>query len=260
MPALLCRGAAAGELGAVGWRLVSTYDCDGASNISCTDLTGPVLEQSYCCSVEMQEAGKKRPAAGQLEQEERHLLPQLPKPQQQQQAPEERCCALLQRFKLAVGGGSNPFFPALLAADGSERLAAGAALSACSQQAALAYFDGLLGGLKGSVGNGSAGPQANVQQASAPEQEEQQMEEGEAAAGPAGAAASALSPADVAEYVRLAERVPQLRGSLRSCKRQGPGCCDVGKARKFVCCLQSWNALSSECAARWDALYARRSR
>ena len=226
-------------------------------------MTCPALHamEILVSPAEVQEAGKKRPAAGQVEQEQ-HLLPQRPnrQQQQQQQAPEERCCVLLQRFKLAVSSGSNPFFPALRAVDGSERCAAGAARSACSQQAALAHFGTLLNSLEGSVGGGSAGPQANVQQASAPEREEQQMVEGEAAAGAAGAAAAALSPADVAEYVRLAERVPQLRGSLRSCKRQGPRCCGVGKARKFVCCLQSWNALSSECAACWDALYAPCSR
>lgn len=110
------------------------------------------------------------------------------------------------------------------------------------------------------MGSGSAGQQAHVQQASALKLNEQPMVEGATAAGAAGATAAALSPAHVAESVRLAERVPQLRGSLRSCKRQGPRCCGVGKARRFVCCLQSWNALSSECAACWDALHAPCSR
>ncbi len=209
-----------------------------------------------------QEAGKKRPAAGQLEAEEQR--PPSRKPQQKQQLPEERCAALLRRFRQAVAAGSNPFAPALLAADGSERCAAGRARSACAEQASLAYFDQLLSSLGHSTTSAASDPEPDGRQAAAVEQEPAAGAAAAAAAvGPAGADAAdeaALSAADAAEYVKLAERLPQLRGSLRACKRQGPGCCGVGKARKFVCCLQSWNALSGECAACWDALYAPGSR
>ncbi|KAI7841536.1 hypothetical protein COHA_004707 [Chlorella ohadii] len=218
-----------------------------------------------CAAVAPQpEAGKKRPAAGQLEAEEQR--PPSRKPQQKQQLPEERCAALLRRFRQAVAAGSNPFAPALLAADGSERCAAGRARSACAEQASLAYFDQLLSSLGHSTTSAASDPEPDGRQAAAVEQEPAAGAAAAAAAaavGPAGADAAdeaALSAADAAEYVKLAERLPQLRGSLRACKRQGPGCCGVGKARKFVCCLQGWNALSGECAACWDALYAPGSR
>ena len=173
----------------------------------------------------VQVIGQKRPAVKEQRQRQQQEQPQLGQP------PAVRAHWLLQRFRQAVASRSNPFFPALPDGGGGERCAAGSARSECAKQAALAYLDQLLA-LSAAAAGGQAAPPS-----------------------PTAADADAITAADVEQFVKLADALPLLRISLQACRRQGPGCCGVGKARRFVRCLQSWNALSPECAACWDLLY-----
>lgn len=189
----------------------------------------------------MQVVGQKRPTAA--ERPQRPLQQQ--QPGQPGQPPAVQAHRLLQHFRQAVATGSNPFFPALPAAGGSERCAAGSARSECATQAALAYFDQLLASL-------GCTPHAGPSSAAAAGE---QVAPAAAPASPAAADSGAITAADAEQFVKLADSLPQLRGSLQACKRQGTGCCGVGRARRFIRCLQSWNALSLECTACWDSLY-----